>query len=161
MQKLIDHYNKNRRRYINRYARLTGSTENGEDVVQEAYTRAVKYYDSFNVGGNFDFWFSRILKNTFHRFLNTERGHPSEEFDEELVEGCQEKGYTVVLLEQLLQEINKFEEPLQEVLILYFRNGYSPSDISKVVDMRRRSVEQFIYRFKSNLRDIHNEDICR
>ena len=44
---------------------LTQNREEAEDLVQEAYTKALKGFSSFRPGSNFRAWIYRILRNTF------------------------------------------------------------------------------------------------
>jgi RNA polymerase sigma-70 factor, ECF subfamily len=43
---------------------LAGNAADAEDVVQEAYLRAFRYFDSFN-GGNMRVWLLTIVRNSF------------------------------------------------------------------------------------------------
>jgi RNA polymerase sigma-70 factor, ECF subfamily len=43
----------------------TKNTEEAEDLVQETYLRAYRFFDKFEDGTNFKAWISRILTNTF------------------------------------------------------------------------------------------------
>ncbi|HKF43876.1 MAG TPA: sigma-70 family RNA polymerase sigma factor [Thermoanaerobaculia bacterium] len=45
--------------------RMTRSAEDAEDLVQETYFKAYKYYDKFEKGTNLKAWLFKILKNTF------------------------------------------------------------------------------------------------
>ena len=44
---------------------LTGNRDEAEDLVQEAYVKALKGFASFTPGTNFRAWMYRILRNTF------------------------------------------------------------------------------------------------
>jgi RNA polymerase sigma-70 factor, ECF subfamily len=44
---------------------LTGSPTDAEDVVQEAYLRAYRFFDTFR-GGNIRVWLLTIVRNAFH-----------------------------------------------------------------------------------------------
>jgi len=44
---------------------MTRSAEDAEDLVQETYFKAYKYYDKFEEGTNLKAWLFKILKNTF------------------------------------------------------------------------------------------------
>jgi len=44
---------------------LTGNRDEAEDLVQEAYVKALKGFSSFTAGTNFRAWMYRILRNTF------------------------------------------------------------------------------------------------
>ena len=43
----------------------TKNSEEAEDLVQETYLRAYRFFDKFEQGTNFKAWISRILTNTF------------------------------------------------------------------------------------------------
>ena len=45
--------------------RLTHNAEDAEDLVQETYLKAYKYYDKFTEGTNLKAWLFKIMKNTF------------------------------------------------------------------------------------------------
>ena len=45
--------------------RLTRSSEDAEDLVQETYMKAYRHYASFRPGTNLKAWLFKILKNTF------------------------------------------------------------------------------------------------
>ena len=44
---------------------LTQDATEAEDLVQEAYTKALRGFAGFQVGTNFRAWIFRILRNTF------------------------------------------------------------------------------------------------
>src|SRR5436305_12205978 len=45
--------------------RMTRNSEDAEDLVQESYLKAYRYYDKFEEGTNFKAWLFKIMKNTF------------------------------------------------------------------------------------------------
>ncbi len=45
--------------------RMTRNAEDAEDLVQETYLKAYRYYDKFEEGTNFKAWLFKIMKNTF------------------------------------------------------------------------------------------------
>jgi RNA polymerase sigma factor (sigma-70 family) len=62
MNKVIDaYYRENYDALVKRLSYRLGTRENAEDTVQEAFTRAVKYYESCSV--DFDRWFKVLLAN--------------------------------------------------------------------------------------------------
>ena len=62
---------------------LTGNTHDAEDVVQEAFLRAFRFFDSFR-GEDARTWLLKIVRNTYYTQLRRERAQPgSTEFDEE------------------------------------------------------------------------------
>ena len=64
---------------------LMKNPEGAEDMVQESYLRAFRFFASFHEGTNFRAWFLRIVRNTAFTLLQKERPHDADvEFDEEL-----------------------------------------------------------------------------
>lgn len=45
--------------------KFTGNIEDANDLVQETYLRAFKYYNKYNEGSNIQGWLYTIMKNTF------------------------------------------------------------------------------------------------
>src|SRR5258705_9544369 len=45
--------------------RMARNSEDAEDLVQETYLKAYRYYDKFEEGTNFKAWLFKIMKNTF------------------------------------------------------------------------------------------------
>lgn len=156
-----EHYKQNFNRLVLKYYKRCGVKQAGEDIVQEAYTRALMYANAFNVEKNFDNWFSKVLNNAFNDYKNEERGNSFEEFDEELVEGCQENGYYNILRDNLLASIQQYDGENKEILELYFIHGYPPKHIRRLVETKYKTIEQLIYRFKKELREQYGESLGR
>jgi RNA polymerase sigma-70 factor (ECF subfamily) len=53
--------------------RMTRSVEDAEDLIQETYLKAYKYYARFSEGTNFKAWLFKIMKNTFIARRNSSR----------------------------------------------------------------------------------------
>src|SRR5579864_3291284 len=51
---------------------LAGNTTDADDVVQDAYLRAYRYFDSFQ-GGNFRVWLLTIVRNAFITWVKENR----------------------------------------------------------------------------------------
>lgn len=63
--------------------RMTGNSQDAEDLVQETYFKAYKYYDKFEEGTNLKAWLFKILKNTFINNYRKKKLEPrSVEFSE-------------------------------------------------------------------------------
>src|SRR3984957_19638249 len=63
---------------------LTGNEHDAEDVVQDAYLRAAKFFDSFR-GGDARPWLITIVRRACYDWLERNRSHQSlTVFDEEL-----------------------------------------------------------------------------
>ncbi len=63
--------------------RMTRSVEETEDLLQETYLKAFKYYDRFEDGTNLKAWLFRIMKNSFINSYRKRKNMPIHvEFDE-------------------------------------------------------------------------------
>jgi RNA polymerase sigma-70 factor (ECF subfamily) len=63
--------------------RMTRSVEETEDLLQETYLKAYRYYDRFEDGTNLKAWLFRIMKNTFINSYRKRKNQPQQvEFDE-------------------------------------------------------------------------------
>ena len=63
--------------------RMTRSVEETEDLLQETYLKAFRYYDRFEEGTNLKAWLFRIMKNSFINSYRKRRNRPLHfEFDE-------------------------------------------------------------------------------
>ena len=61
---------------------LTGDADDAQEVVQEAYLRAFRYFDSYN-GGDSKSWLLTIVRNTAFTWRSSRRQEPAaESFDE-------------------------------------------------------------------------------
>ena len=63
--------------------RMTRSLEDAEDLIQETYLKAFKYYHRFTEGTNFKAWLFKIMKNTFiNSYRKAKLRPPTADFDE-------------------------------------------------------------------------------
>lgn len=158
MNSLIeDHYKNNRKHLSHILTKQMG--DDAEDVVQEAYYRALRYSHAFNPN-EFDFqrWFSRILSNVRKDFIAEKFGRGThveiDESHDEFITECQ--GTNPKLIELLYDEILEHDnENHREVLTLYFIFNYQQREVSQIVDMKPGTVNQIITRFKSKMKETY------
>lgn len=128
-----------------------------EDVVQEAYARAVSYYASYR-GGDAKAWMLAIVRNAAYTFLRRSRSHESAEFDEELHSHEQEttpdpeqimlrKADGAALREALLTLPGEF----REVIVLRELEGLSYSQIAEVAGVPIGTVMSRLARARKRL----------
>jgi RNA polymerase sigma-70 factor (ECF subfamily) len=68
--------------------RMTGSIQDAEDLVQETFVRAYKFFDKFKKGTNCKAWLFKIMKNNFiNRFRKKAREPATVSFEQ--IEGAQ------------------------------------------------------------------------
>jgi RNA polymerase sigma-70 factor (ECF subfamily) len=92
--------------------RMTRSVEETEDLLQETYLKAFKYYDRFEEGTNLKAWLFRIMKNSFINRYRKRRHVPQHlEFDE-LQEGFEESAVGTGCADQLDPERNVIDSAM-------------------------------------------------
>src|SRR5210317_2630465 len=70
--------------------RMTRSVEDAEDLIQETYLKAYKYYARFSEGTNFKAWLFKIMKNTFINSYRKKKLQPPKVDFDEVHEGLEE-----------------------------------------------------------------------
>lgn len=128
-----------------------GGMYNAEDVVQEAFARALTYQETFDVDkSELATWFSRILHRAMYDFKRQElrQGMARDSQDEE------EPVYIYPVKENLtMQEIKwdiqKIKNPdHREVIWLTYVKHYRPREISEVMDITASNINLILNRFK-------------
>ena len=88
--------------------RMTRNAEDAQDLVQETYFKAYRYFNKFEAGTNLKAWIFRIMKNTFiNNYRKKQRTPPQSDFAD-----------IEELYESLISEetTRKIKNPEQELL---------------------------------------------
>ena len=137
---------------------LTRNDQDAQDVVQEAYLRAFRFFSGFR-GGEARAWLLKIVRNTCYTWLQQNRPQqPTEEFDEKLFrfdapapnpEEALLRSDSGKLLRRALDILPAY---FREVLILRELEGMSYKEISDVTGMPLGTVMSKLSRARSGLR---------
>lgn len=153
-----EHYRNNYEELVKRYVNRAGSYQNAEDIVQEAFARALKYLPTFDGKKPFENWFSRILQNSFREFRVAERNYGMNMTNEDADVPCpiclENKRLVHDVKEYIKKEMPKDE---QEILILYYIRGYGFQDIVRITDEKYRRVNYVVYKFNDIIRQLGEE----
>jgi RNA polymerase sigma factor (sigma-70 family) len=134
---------------------LTRDASDADDVVQEAYLRAFKFFDGFH-GGDSRSWLLKIVRNTCYTWLQKNR--PREivyDLDEELHEA--ETGNPEELLiesvdRQILRQLlSELPPSFREIVVLRDIEGLSYKEISSVTELPLGTVMSRLARARKRL----------
>ncbi len=157
-QIIEEHHKANFSKFVTRFKRPLNSEHAAEDVVQEAYARALKYKDSYDPTQPFDNWFSSIIRNAFRDALNEERGIVREELNEFNHESLIDDAPMEDLKEALRDSISKESEGYQVVLKLFFFGGYTGREISQVTPYSQTNIRQIVLQFRNKFQKGYTKD---
>jgi len=158
------YYEANYGRLVKKFSYRAGGIPNAEDVVQEAFARALQYMSSFDsTRQELGAWFNTILNNALKDAKRDHRKQgmtPGVDEDAELSEPLDATMMKEQMIANILADIEKRAPVHQQVLTLYFLQGYTAKDISRVVDQKLNTVQTYIKRFKQHMRDAYGESMC-
>jgi len=136
---------------------LTRNDQDAEDVVQEAYVRAWKFFGSFH-GGESRPWLLTIVRNTCYTWLQHNRAQELMTiFDEEIHSSGGEVSNPETLLLQrvntqvLRQALEALPEEFREAVILRELEGLSYKDIAAIADVPLGTVMSRLARARQRL----------
>jgi len=134
---------------------LTRDPTDADDVVQEAYMRALRFFGGFH-GGDSRAWLLKIVRNTCYTWLR--KNHPREivyELDEEQHEATSgdpdavlQEGIDRQLVRKLLDEL---PAEYREIIVLRDIEGLSYKEISSVTELPLGTVMSRLSRARKRL----------
>ncbi len=138
---------------------LTRNEQDAQDVTQEAFLRAFRFFDGYQ-GGNMRAWLLTIVRNTCYTWLHQNR--PPElavEFDEEIhssESSCGADPELQVLAsadkETVHRALEELPEIFREVLVLREIEGMSYKEIADVASVSLGTVMSRLARARARLR---------
>ncbi len=141
--------------------RMTRSVEDAEDLIQETYLKAYKYYQKFSEGTNFKAWLFKIMKNTFINSYRKKKLQPTkvdfadvhEGLEETLLERAEvtdanpEAGY---LFDEMDHEVSDSLTALpydyKMVVLLADLEGFAYKEIAEILEVPVGTVMSRLYR---------------
>jgi RNA polymerase sigma-70 factor (ECF subfamily) len=134
---------------------LTRNEHDAEDVVQDAYLRAYRFFDGFH-GGDGRTWLLAIVRNACYTWLQQNR-KPSVELEDDIPELDSGRSNPETLLlrtvdnELLRQALDDLPVEFREVIVLRELEGLSYKEISTVAGVPLGTVMSRLARARSRL----------
>jgi RNA polymerase sigma-70 factor (ECF subfamily) len=146
--------------------RMTGDPEDANDLVQETYMKAYRFFDSFEKGTNCKAWLFRILKNSYINRYRKESKEPDKVDYDEIKEfyhtvkhssldsnDMQEKWYGELLDDEISRALDSLPEDFREVVQLCDIEGFTYEEIANMVDCPIGTVRSRLHRGRKILRE--------
>jgi RNA polymerase sigma factor (sigma-70 family) len=138
---------------------LTRNDQDAEDVVQEAYLRAFKYFDGFR-GADCRPWLLAIVRNTYLTWRQQKYAlDVATGFDEEIeTTGSEEFNPEVLVLQNirigvLREALNGLPTEFREVVILRDLEGLSYKEMAAIVDVPIGTIMSRLARARKRLQE--------
>lgn len=138
---------------------LTRNEQDAQDVTQEAFLRAFRFFDGYQ-GGNMRAWLLTIVRNTCYTWLHQNRTSQSAvEFDEEIHSGespgdadPEIQALVSADKESLRRALEELPEVFREALVLRELEGMSYKEIADVTSVSLGTVMSRLARARTRLR---------
>jgi RNA polymerase sigma-70 factor (ECF subfamily) len=144
--------------------RMTGDSDEADDLVQETYLKAFRFFDKFEKGTNCKAWLFRIMKNTYINSYRKTSKEP-DKIDYEDVENFYEnikpsstdsahlekEIYDNLLDDELSNAIASLPEDFRTVIILCDIEGFTYDEIADFVDVPVGTVRSRLHRARKML----------
>jgi len=138
---------------------LTGNQQDTQDVVQETFLRAFRYFPGFR-SGDARAWLMKIVRNTCYTWLRANRPlQAAAEFDENLFPPDFPLHPEEVVLQNdstalVRKGLEKLPSNSREVLILRELEGMSYKEIADITGMPMGTVMSSLSRARGHLRQV-------
>lgn len=143
--------------------RLTGSREEAEDLLQEAYFKAYKYFHQLRDENKFKEWIFQITANQFKNFLRRKKKENTVyQDDTEFIfvepshahtnpDELYYQGDRTGVVKKALELISP---KMRSVLVLFELEGYSIEEVSATLGISRGTVKSRLHYARRKLKEI-------
>ncbi len=154
---------------------LTGNAEDAEDVVQEAYLRAYRFFDGFR-GDNIRGWLLTIVRNYFHTWAKENRSprlgfvaempEADSAEDERILWGAPQADPETLLLRDIdhatvRQLMQRLPSAHRKILLMREVEELSYHEIASITGLKIGTVAARLSRARDALRALWNDEAAK
>ncbi len=144
---------------------MTGNSDDAQDLVQETYMKAFRFWDKYEKGTNIRAWLFRIMKNSYINRYRKETKEPEKVDYEEISNfynlirdhqvdknDLQEKIFRSLLDDEVARAIETLPEDFRTVIILADIEGMSYDEIAEFIDCPVGTIRSRLHRARKMLK---------
>jgi len=144
--------------------RMTGDEDDADDLVQETFLKAFRFFDKFEKGTNCKAWLFRILKNSFINDYRKTTKEPNKvdyddvqnfyeniKADEVETQHYEEDAFSNLLDDEISKAISELPEDFRTVVILSDIEGFTYEEIADFTDIPVGTVRSRLHRARKML----------
>lgn len=144
--------------------RLTGDSDDANDLVQETYLKAFRFFDKYERGTNSKAWLFRILKNSYindYRKQSKEPGKVDYDDIENFYENIKssevksshitQDAFSNLMGDEISKAIADLPEDFRTVILLSDIEGFTYEEIADFVDVPIGTVRSRLHRARKML----------
>ncbi|MFK7900019.1 MAG: sigma-70 family RNA polymerase sigma factor [Cyclobacteriaceae bacterium] len=146
--------------------RLTFDEDDANDLVQETYLKAYRFFDSYQQGTNAKAWLFRILKNSFINdfrkkskqpakvdYQEVESYYNSEDTPQEHTIDLRSDTVQHMMGDEITNALNSLGVDFRSIIILCDLEGFTYEELSKILDIPIGTVRSRLHRARNLLKE--------
>jgi RNA polymerase sigma factor (sigma-70 family) len=146
--------------------RLTLDEDDANDLVQETYMKAYRFFDSYEPGTNAKAWLFRILKNSFINdfrkkskqpskvdYQEVESFYNSDDVDENITTDLRIESVQEMIGDEVANALNSLAVDFRTIIILCDLEGFTYEEMAKILDIPIGTVRSRLHRARNLLKD--------
>lgn len=146
--------------------RLTLDEDDANDLVQETYLKAYRFFDSYEQGTNAKAWLFRILKNSFINdfrkkskepskidYQEVESYYNSDDVDESITTDLRVETLQDMIGDEVANALNSLAVDFRTIIILCDLEGFTYEEMAKILDIPIGTVRSRLHRARNLLKD--------
>ena len=140
--------------------RMTKNENDAEDLVQETFVKAYRFWDSFELGSNCRAWLFKIMTNMFINEYRSKSRSPEtvnvDELDDSFLygqlstssgeENPEKELFARIFDDDVRKAIKELPDDFRMVVVLSFLEGFSYEEIAEITDLQLGTVKSRLHR---------------
>jgi RNA polymerase sigma factor (sigma-70 family) len=146
--------------------RLTLDEDDANDLVQETYLKAYRFFSSYEQGTNAKAWLFRILKNSFINdfrkkskqpskvdYQEVESFYNSDDVDENITVDLRVESIQDMIGDEVANALNSLAVDFRTIIILCDLEGFTYEEMAKILDIPIGTVRSRLHRARNLLKE--------